>query len=258
MQQVNLTRLAPSTDYQLLVIGGCGGIGRCLVNAALTNGLKVAVFDLEASFKTGPLPPQVLQAMVNATKIAEVTRAMKTLETKWGGLDGLVNLAGFMGDKNTIDDFNPSHWESIFSASFDSTLNSCKASIPLLRKRAPHASIVNMSSGLANVCSPGYGPYSSAKAAIVALTKSLARENAPDVRCNAVSPGGINTPFLTGGTGRKATAARIDPESYAKLVPLARMGEPEDVVGPILFLLSQAAGYMTGQVLHIDGGAWMP
>ena len=84
-----------------------------------------------------------------------------------------------------------------------------------------------------------------------------ARELAPDIRCNAVAPGGIRTPFLTGGTGRRQLPQRLDEEAYLKRVPLGRMGEPADVAGPILFLLSEAAAYITGQVLNIDGGALM-
>ena len=108
------------------------------------------------------------------------------------------------------------------------------------------------------MCNPDYGPYSAAKAAVVALTRTLAREQAPRIRCNCVSPGGINTPFLTGGTGRDRVEQRLRVEDYEKKVPLGRIGEPEDVTGPILFLLSPAASYITVQVLKINGGALMP
>ena len=228
------------------------------MNAALDNGLEVWVFDLQSSLETTRLPPEVHRSAVDATKKEGVASAMLALEKQWGHLDCLINLAGYMGEPQTVQTGSEEHWESIFSASYHSTLNVCRSALPLLKQSTGGAAIVNMSSGMANVCNPGYGPYSSAKAAIVALTKTLAKESAPQIRCNAVAPGGINTPFLTGGTGREAIEQRLNEEAYLKLVPMGRMGEPEDVVGPILFLLSGAARYMTGQVLYIDGGALMP
>jgi 3-oxoacyl-[acyl-carrier protein] reductase len=258
MTQNNLTAFAPAPGDRLLVVGGCGGIGRCLVKTALNYDLEVAVFDLKSSLQANPLPTGVLSWEVDATDRENMDYAMQELQHKWQYLNGLVNLAGYMGEKHPLENFPEDAWDAVFDASYRSTLNSCRAALPLLNQSESTASIVNMSSGLANVCNPGYGPYSSAKAAIVALTKTIAKESAPNIRCNAVSPGGINTAFLTGGTGREQTAARISPEEYAKLVPLARLGEPEDVVGPILFLLSQSACYMTGQTLNIDGGALMP
>ncbi len=242
----------------MLVVGGCGGIGRCLVGAALENGLEVMVFDLESSLETTELPAEAQSIGLDATYRESVVYAMQDLGMQWGHLDYVVNLAGYMGEPQTIQHGSDELWEAIFSASYRSTLNICRSALPLLKQSNGNPSIVNMSSGMADVCNPGYGPYSSAKAAIVALTKTLAKENAPGIRCNAVAPGGINTPFLTGGTGREPLEQRLDEEAYLKLVPLGRMGEPEDVVGPILFLLSDAACYMTGQVLYIDGGALMP
>jgi len=254
----SLQRLAPTAGSKLLIVGGCGGIGRCLIAAALENDLEVMVLDLESSLEATELPPDVHSFGLDASCRESVVYAMQDLGMQWGHLDGLVNLAGFMGEPLTVDRSAEAIWEDVFDASYRTTLNVCRSALPLLRQSTGHPSIVNMSSGMADVCNPGYGAYSSAKAAIVALTKTIARENAPAIRCNAVAPGGINTPFLTGGTGRTPVSRRLDEEAYLKLVPMGRMGEAEDVAGPILFLLSDAARYMTGQVLYIDGGALMP
>jgi NAD(P)-dependent dehydrogenase (short-subunit alcohol dehydrogenase family) len=122
------------------------------------------------------------------------------------------------------------------------------------------ASLVNVSSGLAQFVRPNYGPYAAAKAAIIALTKTLAHEHAPRVRCNVVSPGAVDTAFLRGGTGRSDEdgVPTIDMAAYAAAIPLKRMAVPQDVVGPILFLLGPASSYMTGQSLWVNGGAYMP
>ena len=87
----------------------------------------------------------------------------------------------------------------------------------------------------------------------------LALENAPGIRVNAVAPGAVDTAFLRGGTGRshQDAPARLNPQSYGQFVPLGRIAQPQDVVGPILFLLSPAAAYMTGQTLYVNGGTFM-
>lgn len=90
------------------------------------------------------------------------------------------------------------------------------------------------------------------------LARLLAAECAPHVRVNAVAPGAVETPFLTGGTGREQRATNFDREAYLRTVPLARMASPDDVVGPILFLLGPTASYLTGQTLHVNGGLLMP
>lgn len=251
-------RLAPPSGHKILVVGGCGGIGRSLVDMALAEGLDVAVIDRPSAHRQCPLPESVICHELDATDAAQVKQAIDSLGEQWGRLDGLVNLAGYMADKHPVDEFPVSAWQDVFAASFESTLNCCRHALPWLRRSTRLASIVNMSSGLADVSNPGYGPYSAAKAAIVSLTKTLARENAPNLRVNCVSPGGIATRFLTGGTGRPDSPARIDEQAYAKLVPLARIGTPDEVAQPILFLLSDAARYITGQVLPINGGALMP
>jgi len=118
-----------------------------------------------------------------------------------------------------------------------------------------------MSSGLGFVGRSNYSAYSASKAAVVSLTKTLAAELAPNIRVNAVAPGAVNTAFLSGGTGRGGekgkAAARVDLEAYKKVVPLQELAEPEDIAAPILFLLSDGARQITGETLHINGGALM-
>ena len=87
----------------------------------------------------------------------------------------------------------------------------------------------------------------------------LAEENAPHIRVNAVAPNAVRTAFLQGGTGRpQDESALLDLDAYGKALPLGRNAEPEDVVGPVLFLLGPGSAFMTGQVLHVNGGLWQP
>jgi len=85
----------------------------------------------------------------------------------------------------------------------------------------------------------------------------LAAEMAPHARVNAIAPSAVDTPFLQGGTGRQTRALGFDKDVYVKSVPLARIAVPEDIVGPILFLLGPASAYITGQTLHVNGGLLM-
>jgi 3-oxoacyl-[acyl-carrier protein] reductase len=105
-----------------------------------------------------------------------------------------------------------------------------------------------------------YGAYGPAKAGLLLLMRQLALENAPHVRVNAVAPVPVDTAFLRGGTGRSDEQGEppLPTEVLAKLAPMGRMATPEDIVGPVLFLLSNASAYMTGQTLFVNGGAYMP
>ena len=119
--------------------------------------------------------------------------------------------------------------------------------------------MVNVASGLGAHARPGFGPYAAAKAGLISLTKTMALEAAPEVRVNAVGPSVLDTAFLLGGEGRTAVAtAPIDLRAVANATPLGRIAIPEDVVGPILFLLGPGAQFMTGQVLWVNGGSYMP
>ncbi len=178
-----------------------------------------------------------------------------------GPLQGLVNLAGFTAAKRPVGALEPSAWDEVLDVNLTGAFRVAQAALPLLRAGGTAerpASLVHVSSGLAARLMPGYGPYGAAKAGLIALTKSIAVENAPLVRANAVAPGAVQTAFLEGGTGRASQEGRLDVSAYVKGVPLGRIGTADDVAGPILFLLSGAAGYMTGQVLWVNGGAHTP
>jgi 3-oxoacyl-[acyl-carrier protein] reductase len=170
-----------------------------------------------------------------------------------------VNLAGFARDRVPLADTAPADFDEVVDGNLRSTFLACRAARPLLAKGSAPA-IVNTASGLAIRSTPGFGPYSAAKAGVLGLSRSLAIEYAPAIRVNAIAPTAVDTAFLRGGTGRSDERApsQIDLAAYVKNIPLGRVAVPEDVVGPILFLLGPAARYMTGQVLHINGGQLTP
>jgi 3-oxoacyl-[acyl-carrier protein] reductase len=243
----------------VVVTGGAGGIGRALVEALLAAGARVAVLDLPQVLDRHPVSPGVLGVGCDLTEEDAVQAAAARVTAEFGALDGLVTLAGFARPKAALDETTPESWSAVLSGNLDTTYLVVRAALPLLRQgRSP--AIVTMASGLAVKAAPGYGAYGVSKAGVIALTKLLAAEEAPAIRVNAVAPAAVDTAFLRGGTGHGAAGQpmRLDPGQYLKTVPLGRLAETEDVVGPILFLLSPAAGYITGQTLHINGGSLMP
>lgn len=244
---------------RLAVLGGCGGIGRELVVAAQQHGVRVAVLDLPASLERHPVPDGVTGISVDSTQEKEVRRAFAELDKEWGALDGFVNLCGFMHDNQPLDSLPPTVWNEVIEGDLSSMFYAATAAVPLLSK-GHQSSMVQASSGLAQYIRPGFGAYAVAKAGVIALTKTLALEHAPTVRVNAVAPSAVDTAFLRGGTGRsdEDDDVQMDLDAYVSVIPLKRIAVPTDIVEPILFLLGEGSAYMTGQVLWINGGAYLP
>jgi len=255
---MNFKRLTPTAGKKLLIVGGCGGIGRAVMKGALDNELEVAIFDLPRAIHKFPPPAQVKVWSVDAKEKKELANVMEALLADWGQLDYLVNLAGYITNYGPVRDFTADDWINMQNGNLYPTLFACQLAIPHLR---PGGAIVNMSSGLGFGGRPGYGPYSLAKAGLVSLTKTLASELAPHIRVNAVAPGAVQTAFLSGGLGHDGDEglppSRVDLEAYKKIVPLGTVASPEEIAAPILFLLGEGASHMTGQTLHINGGAMM-
>ncbi len=244
---------------RVAVLGGCGGIGRSLVSALLAQGESVAVLDLAASLERHPPPSGVVAIPIDGSDAASVAAAFGALDAQWGALDGFVNLAGFMLGMIPLRDVPADVFDTTIDGNLRTTFLACNAAMALLEK-GEEPSLVNVSSGLAQFIRPHYGPYAAAKAGMIALTKTLALEHAPKVRCNLVAPGAVDTAFLRGGTGRsdESGSTTIDVAAYSAMMPLKRIAVPEDIVGPILFLLGPGSRYMTGQSLWVNGGAYMP
>jgi len=258
---MNFGRLGPAPGSRMLIVGGCGGIGRALVEAALKIDLHVAVMDLEISRQFAPLPDMVPFFPIDATDEKSLAGAFTDLSRLWDGLTAMINMVGFTEVRVPLAAYETAKWQEVIDGNLLSAFLIAKMALPLLRQNGGGC-IVNASSGLAVRVNTGYGPYSVAKAGIVALTKTLALENAPLIRVNAVAPGAVNTSFLRGGLGRDFgkddKPARFDLAAYEKNIPLGRIAVADDVVGPTLFLCGEASRYLTGQVIYINGGALMP
>jgi NAD(P)-dependent dehydrogenase (short-subunit alcohol dehydrogenase family) len=159
------------------LLGGCGGIGRGLVNACLRNGDDVAVPNLKASLSRHPPPSGTMAVEIEGSVEKSVTAAFESLRKPWGALDGFVNAAGFLIAKQDLADTPTSEFNSTIDGNLRTAFLCCKAAMTLLEDgEAP--SLVNIASGLGGFIRPQYGPYAMAKAGMIALTKTLALEHA--------------------------------------------------------------------------------
>lgn len=259
--QGRLAPALPRAGQRLIVAGGCGGIGRSIVDEALALGLEVIVLDLQVSIDAHRPPPGVVACVgLNAGHELEVEAAFKTISARWRAIDALVNLVGFTRERIPIEDMSTEEWDSIVAGNLRSAFLISRAAAPGLRASAASggqpAVVLTSSTFGVRVSRSGYGPYAASKAGVIGLCKALSAEWAPQVRVNCIAPGLIQTAFLTGGTGRAPKKTGLDQQEFLKTVPMGRLGEPLDITGPTLFLLSEAAGYITGQTLHVNGGSF--
>ena len=242
-----------AVQRRLAILGAAGGLGRSLTDRALADGWEVVVLDLPQSLAAHPPPSDVKAVGLDLRSPETVTRAFQHV----GSMDGFVNLAGFMSPIRPLTEVPVEDFDEVITGNLRGAFLAAKAAVPGLKSR--RGAMVNVASGLAHHARPGFGPYAAAKAGMISLTKTLALEAAPDVRVNAVAPGAVDTAFLEGGTGRQKTErAAIDLQAMAAATPLKRLAAPDDVSGPILFLLGPDAAFMTGQVLWVNGGGYIP
>lgn len=238
---------------RLTILGAAGGLGRALTRRAIDDGWEVIALDLAVSLAAHP-PPTGIRCIALDLRDPE---SVKTAFGQAGPIDGFVNLAGFMSPIRPLSDVPVHDFDDVINGNLRGAFLAANAA--LRNFGANGGAMVNVASGLAQYTRPGFGPYAAAKAGMISLTKTLALEAAPKVRVNAVAPSAVDTAFLSGGTGRDpAEKAPIDLEAMAAAMPLKRVATPDDVSGPILFLLSRDAAYMTGQVLWVNGGSYMP
>jgi NAD(P)-dependent dehydrogenase (short-subunit alcohol dehydrogenase family) len=179
-------------------------------------------------------------------------RTIDAALSAFGRLDVLANVAGIfptMLIEATTDDA----FSEAVETNLGSTFRLCRAAAPHMRGQ-PGANIVNISSTAARFPTPGLAVYGATKAAVEALTRALAVELAPGVRVNAVSPGPTLTEAVQGLMQSDTTGAV---QAVTKALPLQRLGEPEEIAEAVVFLASNRASFITGQVLHANGGGLM-
>lgn len=236
---------SPFAGRPAVIAGGAGGIGQAVARGLSERGAQVAVLDRRrAASAEGQLSLEV-----DLTDEPAVATAVQAAAEQLGGIELLVCASGVVSEA-PLEKLDLAEWRRVLDSSLTATFLVLRAAIPHLRK-ASAASVCAVSSGWARRPYPRGSHYAAAKAGIEAVVRSAAAELAPDrIRVNAVAPGPIRTAMLD-------DLPAFDETQRAGLIPLQRIGEPGDVVGPILFLLGEESAYMTGQVLGINGGLVM-
>lgn len=246
------------SDQSILVTGGSRGIGAAIARAAAAAGADVAISYLdrpdEADHVIADIEGLGRRAMAVAADLAhpeEGRRLVRTVEADLGSVDALVNNAGVMPESPFLD-ISDDEWAHVISVDLTAAFVCSQAVLPGMVARGS-GSIVMISSRLGQIGWPGVAHYAAAKAGLLGLTKSLAREFGPaGIRVNAVAPGPtvteMTSQMLAGEEGRQRQAD----------LPAGRLGRPEDVADTVLFLLSGSASMYHGQTLSPNGGGHMP
>jgi 3-oxoacyl-[acyl-carrier protein] reductase len=238
-----------------LVTGAAQGIGKTIALELARQGADIIVADIneaalqEAVGEIEALGRQALPLKVNVTSLAECDEMIKKAQEKFGRIDILVNNAGITRDTVLLR-MKEEQWDQVISVNLKGTFNCTKAAIRSMFKNK-YGRIINISSVTGAMGNAGQANYSASKAAVMGFTKAVAREYAHcGITVNAVAPGFIRT-AMTDAIPEKEREAMIT------MIPARQLGTPEDVANLVCFLASDMAGYITGQVIHINGGLYM-
>lgn len=237
-----------------VVTGGVKGIGDACVRALVEANARVAVLDVDEDAGRQLCAELGDAARFFATDVSQggaVERAFEAIQAHMGAPTLLVNNAGIQ-HYGTVTETSEEEWDRVLGINLKSLFLCSKAALPFMLERGGGA-IVNMASVQSFVSQARVAPYTTSKTAILGLTRSIAIDYAPRVRCNAVCPGSIDTPML-----RNAVALSPDPGAVLEECragnPLGRIGTPAEIADLVLYLLSDKAAFITGQAIRIDGG----
>jgi 3-oxoacyl-[acyl-carrier protein] reductase len=242
-------------DKVAIITGAGQGIGKTIVSLFVKNGAKVAACDIniesakETEKEIKEIGGDYIAIKTDVADYKEVEEMVKKTIDYFGHVDILVNNAGITRD-NLIVKMKEDDWDAVININLKGTFNTIKAVAKNMIKQR-YGKIVNIASVVGEMGNASQTNYSASKAGVIGLTKSIARELASrNINVNAVAPGYIDTAMT-----------RAIPEKYREKlieqIPLSRLGSPEDVANAVLFLASESANYITGNIIKVNGGLYM-
>jgi 3-oxoacyl-[acyl-carrier protein] reductase len=239
----------------VVVTGGCRGIGKAIVENFLAEGAFVWAWDYklpdenEVFIENEEYRSRVRTVQVDVSSSESVNNATQKVLDESGRIDILVNNAGITRD-NLLLRITESDWDAVINTNLKGTFLCTKAILRSMMNQR-YGRIINISSIVGEIGNAGQANYSASKAGVIGFTKSLAKEVASrNILVNAIAPGYVRT----------AMTEKLSPEqkeAFLKNIPLRREAEPEDIARVVLFLASDDASYITGQVINVDGGLVM-
>ncbi|MGN7126752.1 SDR family NAD(P)-dependent oxidoreductase [Methylorubrum thiocyanatum] len=236
-----------------VVTGATGGIGRATARLLFAQGAHLVLTDIngeslsEIRADFGSDGPTVLTMVQDVADFNHAQSVADFAADRFGKIDLLICAAGLLRTSPFLK-LEEADWRHCLSVNSDGVFNTCRAVVPSMTRGG---SIVAVSSLAAHTGRSRSAHYAAAKGAVVSFIKSISLELAPSIRVNAVSPGLIDTSLVA------AVSAEAPYKSLSESIPMGRLGKPEEVASVISFLCSPAASYITGQVLHVNGGLYV-
>jgi NAD(P)-dependent dehydrogenase (short-subunit alcohol dehydrogenase family) len=242
-----------------LITGAASGIGRATAELLAAQGAALVVADINEAGGQETVEliedagGQAIFVRADVTDVAQVEAMVQAAVGTFGGLDILHANAGHPGFEKPLAEHSDEDWDLTLAVNLTGVFGCCRAAIPLLAERGGGAIVITSSvAGLRPL--PNIGAYNISKAGTISMTKTLAMECAPlGIRVNAVAPGEVDTPMSNAAV---ATGAEYEAilAAHMPFIPLKRMAQPEEIAQAVLYLVSDASSYVTGEVLTIDGG----
>ncbi len=238
-----------------LVTGAAQGIGKAVALLLARNGADVVVSDInlekaeETAKEIQTIGRKAMAIKVDVANLDQVEKMVETILQQFGQIDILINNAGITRDKLILR-MTEEDWDAVLNVNLKGTFNCTKAVVRHMSKQRS-GKIVSIASVVGEMGNAGQANYAASKAGVIGFTKTIAREFAQrGINVNAIAPGYIETP-MTEALPEKAK------EELKRMIPMERLGKPEDVAEAVLFLVSEASSYITGQVLNVNGGIYM-
>jgi 3-oxoacyl-[acyl-carrier protein] reductase len=242
-------------DKVALVTGGAQGIGKAVALLLAKNGADIVVSDVnlqkaeETAGEIQSLGRKAMAVKADVSSSEDVERMVQAIMERLGRIDILINNAGIARDKLILR-MTEEDWDAVLNVNLKGTFHCTRVVIRHMSKQR-YGKIVNIASVVGEMGNAGQANYAASKAGVIGFTKTVAREFAQrGINVNAIAPGYIATP-MTDALPEKAK------EELQRMIPMERLGKPEDVAEAVLFLVSEASSYITGQVINVNGGIYM-